>query len=236
MRKDVAVTVQKMTMADLMAGLKGAVDTSGNLNEDFLNFSGKEGRYFVKNGDKEIDVPKGTKLALNIFECKHGWTCWKDSKPVASVFRPIFEPLMPKADLEDHGPYSKSRDGWSQQTVFILKNLETDKQFQLKLGNVSSVKSAGALLAAILEQAAMYPLDEFTPILVIDTESFMSKDPEGVSHKNYKPVFTIAEWKKNPEKVVLGAPQAAAKPALEAPKPVADATPVAETSEIPSGR
>lgn len=231
MAKDIQQKLQKRTMAQLLAGLGNAVTDSGTTNETFLNFSGKEGKFFVKEGDKQLEVALGTKLLFNIFEAQHGWTCWKDSKPEAQVFVSVFDPLPSKDSLEDHGPYKGKRDGWSQQMSFMFKEDTgaNGRQYRLKLGNTSSLRAAGAFLASIVEKSAMYPFDRFTPVVTIDAEAFYAKDDEGNKQKNYKPLFTIVEMRENPKQVEAPAEE------TKALAPPADAK-ADETVAIPSAR
>lgn len=207
--------VKALSQAELMARLAGTVEDSKANTSGYMNFDGREGKFLMLNGTDEPDeFPKGSKVLLNLFESKKGYTCWKDGKAIDRVEFSLFERLPSEAELTDHGPYStdpKAREGWKPQFVAFLKDVESGKQFQLNLTSASSTRSFGSLINDILAEAAMHSLVDETPVVTLDSERFVAQ-----GYKNYKPVFKIDSWLANPKQVEAAAPAAAIESKPEA--------------------
>jgi hypothetical protein len=205
-----------MSQAELLASLGGVVAESKTVNSEFLQFSGREGRYSIFNGAgaDTTDYPTGSKVYFNIFESRKGYTCWKDSKPIDKVDYPLIgADLPPESALEDHGPYKTdgdNREGWKQHITAFVKDVETGKQYQLGLSSPSAIRAFGKFVSDIIEQGALHDLQAETPIVALGVESFKSN-----GFKNYKPSFTIVEWAANPSGTPAVAAEASEAPALE---------------------
>jgi hypothetical protein len=210
--------LRTMSKAELLARLQGTVDMSASSNANFLRFDGRMGRYAYGTGDDELDLPKGTKVLLNLFESKQGYACWKENKPVDSVDVSLFDALPPVDSLTDHGPYSddkNKREGWSKQYTLFLRTLpdadgKGGKQFILKLSAESARREFERLLAEVMDQTSMHDIQEQTPVIALGAQSF-----EWGGYKNFKPRFEIADWLDNPAQ----------------PEPVAAVTAEEETSK-----
>jgi len=214
--------LQARTKEELLAGLAKTKEESKTQNHNFLQFSGREGRYVVANGTEDPDpFPNNSKLYLNLFETKKGYVCWKDGKVVDTNDNySLFDSLPPEAELEDHGPYStdpNKREGWKMQYSVFMKNVEDGKQYILKLSSPSATRAFGQLIQDVLEQAAMHDFTTQTPIITMGVEGFKSQ-----GHKNYKPRFEISSWEDNPAPAAaIAATGAADKIEDAAPAPLA---------------
>lgn len=201
-----------LSQEQLLAGLGVSVAESKTVNSEYLQFSGREGRYSVStgSGNEPTDFPSGTKLYLNIMESRKGYVCWKDSKAVDRLDCPLTKALPPESSLEDHGPYDpEKRDGWKMFYNAFLKDIETGKQYQLQLSSPSATRAFGALLQDILEQAPLHNLFAETPVIQLGVESFKSN-----GYKNYKPKLDLIEWVANPSAPAVTAATSEA-PAVE---------------------
>jgi hypothetical protein len=189
--------IQNVSQAELLARLSGTVKTSKANTLEYMSFDGRNGVYKVNNGTDEPDeYPKDSKVLLNLFESKQGYSCWKDGKPVDSVQVGLFDTLPDETELEDHGPYStdpQKREGWKLTYALILKDVATGKQYQLQLSSASATRAFGALLQEILEQGASHDFRAETPIIRLGVTTFVSN-----GHKNKKPDLEITSWEKNP--------------------------------------
>lgn len=203
-----------MSQEQLLAGLGVTAAESKSVNSEYLQFSGREGRYSVStgSGNEPADFPVGTKVYLNIMESKKGYVCWKEKKAVDRIDCALFKPLPPESSLEDHGPYDeKERDGWKMFYTAFLKDVASGKQYQLQLSSPSATRAFGALIQEIIEQAPLHNLLTETPVIVLGVESFKSN-----GYKNYKPKLDLVEWAKNPSPAAaVAAPEASEAPALE---------------------
>lgn len=206
-----------MSRDQLRAALSGVVTESKTVNSEYLTFTGREGRYQVSTGagSEPADFPTGSKVLLNVFASRKGYTCWKDGKAIdREDFALLGPPLPPESSLTDHGPYSTkpdSREGWKMYYTAFLKDLESGKQYQLSLNSPSATRAFGALIAEIVEQSALHDLNAETPVITLGVESFKSN-----GYKNYKPSFVVADWLANPSTEAAAAVTAEAPAAEEA--------------------
>lgn len=209
--------IQNVGQAELLARLNATVKASKANTLEYMSFDGRNGVYKVNNGTDEPDIyPKDSKVLLNLFESKQGYSCWKEGKPVDSVQVGLFDQLPDEADLEDHGPYStdpQKREGWKQTYALIIKDVATGKQYQLQLSSASATRACGALLQDIMEQGASHDFRQETPIIRLGIVPFVSN-----GHKNKKPDMEIVGWEKNP--VREAAPAVEAEATAEASEPV----------------
>lgn len=212
MTNEVATGQTAMTQEQLLAGLGVTAAESKTVNSEYLQFSGREGRYSVStgSGNEPSDFPSGTKVYLNIIESKKGYVCWKEKKAVDRFETSLFKPLPAESSLENHGPYNEQeRDGWKMFYNAFLKDVETGKQYQLQLSSPSATRAFGALIQEIIEQAPLHNLLAETPVIVLGVESFKSN-----GYKNYKPKLDLVEWAKNPSAAAI-APPSDDVPAIE---------------------
>lgn len=206
-----------MSRDQLRAALSGVVTESKTVNSEYLTFTGREGIYQISSGggSEPVPFPKDSKVLLNVFESRKGYTCWKDGKAIDREDFALLGPaLPPESSLTDHGPYSTkpdSREGWKMYYTAFLKDVETGKQYQLSLNSPSATRAFGALIAEIVEQSALHDLTTETPVIVLGVESFKSN-----GYKNYKPSFQVADWLANPTAAPAAAVTAEAPAAEEA--------------------
>lgn len=194
----------KMSQEQLLARLAKARDTMGGDFKQYLSFNGKTGRYSYKVDNEAVNVPHGTKMAVNVLNAQRGWSCWKDGKSIDDVAVSVFDDLPSKSSLTDHGPYTppgpnQQAEGWVEYFMIPLKNLDTGKEFIFKTSSKSGIISAAQLIEDIRQQALQgKSLYADVPVVSLDTKTFTTTDRDtGVKRDNEKPLLKIVDWKLN---------------------------------------
>lgn len=222
MVNDISALVKTLTSAQILAGLGAAAEETQAQLFNYLSFSGRDGKFEInKKADSADAAPRmefGTRLLVNILESKKGYVCWKNQAVVDTIEGPLVGWALPAEDaLPDHGPYPDQRDGWSKQFTIIFKDAVSNKQYQFKTSSKSGVNQVGTMIQEIFEQGALHDLAGETPVVEIGGSRFKSQ-----GHFNWKPVFTLVEWAKNPEPVALTVTVPAEQAALPAPDEAGD--------------
>jgi hypothetical protein len=208
-------TVKGFSREQILAGLATTTQESQAQLWEYLQFDGRAGRFKLSGGGKgdNEELPLGTKLVLNLVGSKKGYVCWVDKQVVGQHIQDMFSALPPISALEDHGPYTESRDGWALQYSLMLKDMDSGKQYNFKINSASGTRAVGALIQDVLAQFQLKrdPLTEY-PVISLGAESFKSK-----GFSNYKPVFEIVDWKKLEESELsaLPAPAPQSGPEIE---------------------
>ena len=179
-------------MADpqaLAAAMKESSDKDprGSMGDsDFLNFSGKQGKFTIGKAARTIQPDE--EWIVNISGFEDGWVCWKGGQPVAQRMANISGTPVPTPDFEENGPFNSDKgEGWFQAKAMTLKNIETDEQGYFKINSISGVSAMADLQRDFVAQATAGK--GCWPVVTLDAEEFTAK-----GFKNYKPVFNVVEW------------------------------------------
>jgi hypothetical protein len=185
-------TVKGFSREQILAGLATTTQESQAQLWEYLQFDGRAGKFKLSGAGKNDDdeLPLGTKLVLNLVGSKKGYVCWVDKQVVGQHIQDMFSALPPISSLEDHGPYTESRDGWALQYSLMFKDMVSGKQYNFKINSASGTRAVGALIQDVLAQFQLKhnPLTDY-PVVSLGSESFKSK-----GYSNYKPVFEIVDW------------------------------------------
>jgi hypothetical protein len=171
------------------AAMADAIETDtggGSVSANFLNFSGKTGRYSM--GKDRVEVDPASKFVVDPAFNRRGWICWKNSKVAKRHDWSIYShgAAIAAENLEDLGPY-KPGDGWSEERAFACREMDGGAQVifstSSKSGNNSVVQLWNEVAARLKLGEPAYPVIAFT------SEKFVAQD-----QTNYKPVFTVLGW------------------------------------------
>jgi hypothetical protein len=187
-----AMTASKGMSVALAAALGGIKDSGASLHS-FLKFSGKDGKVTFRDGDDEVELHKDARLALSVAGSQKGYVCWQDGGVIDEYMVLMTEELPPIEEMTDHGTSRNPEDneGWRFQFSIPLKDMETGKQFVLKLPSESGRREFGKFLKKFGEASGLHDLDAEIPLVTITAKQFLVK---GTKHKPYKPVFEIVDW------------------------------------------
>lgn len=187
----------KVNIADMQSLAAKAKESSQNNprggapdGSDYLNFSGKQGRF--KIGQDEREISNDELWVVDVTSFQEGWVCWKGGQSPSSRMANIYtDPPIAQPDPEELGPFNREKgDGWFQGKAMTLKSIENDQQGYFKINSVSGVSAMAELIGEFSDRAAA-GLPSW-PVIVLDKEQF-----EAQGFKNYKPVFAIQGWLSN---------------------------------------
>lgn len=151
---------------------------------EYLNFSGKGGRYELGVEKDAVDPDEIWLVDITRFE--DGWICWKESKPVATRVYPLGE-QVPTPDMQEHGPFTRDMDGWYQLKTMTLKSIDSGRQAYFKNNSVSGVAEFAKLQKAVIARLrAGMPA---WPVVMLKMEQFKAQ-----GYTNYKPVLEVDGW------------------------------------------
>lgn len=154
---------------------------------DYMNFSGKSGRYTI--GKEKRPIQPDERWVVDVTSFEEGWVCWKNRKPEATRMSNIYTGVpVAQPDPEERGPFDFNKgEGWHQAKAMVLKSCDNDQQGYFKNNSVSGVGEMADLMEAFSERAAAG--QPCWPVVCLDIEEF---DAQGFT--NYKPVFDIQGW------------------------------------------
>lgn len=168
-------------------------ELGGNAGAAFLKYNGNDGGYTFGSDAEELAT--GSKVAIVAESFGRGWICWKDGDVAEEIIVPILTGLPPKKDeLTDHGPYTKKDDGWIEQVVVRMKDLDTGIDLLYKPVSKGGKGALGRLMTSYGKQRKMNMDDSgnfLVPIAEIGERSFTPKD---IKTKKWAPSFEIVEW------------------------------------------
>jgi hypothetical protein len=151
---------------------------------EFLNFSGKGGRYEIGKDKDPMDPSELWVIDVTRFE--DGWICWKNNKPVATRLYPLGQPV-PTPDMNEHGPFDRDMDGWYQAKAMVARSVDTGRQVYFKNNSVSGVSEFAGLQKQVVER--LKTGQPAWPVIMFKMEGFEAK-----GFKNYKPIFEVDGW------------------------------------------
>lgn len=151
---------------------------------DYMNFSGKGGRYEV--GKEKEDVDPAEVWLVNIGAFEDGWVCWKGGRSIATRLVPMGQEV-PAQNTDEHGPFTKDGDGWYQAKSMTLRSIETGQQAYWKINSVSGVSVMASLQKDIL--ARLTAGLACWPVVSLDKEKFQAN-----GYTNWKPILKIVGW------------------------------------------
>lgn len=151
---------------------------------DYMNFSGKRGVYEI--GKEKRDTQKDELWLVNVPAFEDGWICWKGGRVLANRLVPLGQPI-PQVDMNEHGPFDKDGDGWSQAKSMTIRSIDTGQQCYFKINSVSGVSVFAALQKEITQR--LMAGQPYWPVIGLGRESFTAQ-----GYKNYKPVITVDGW------------------------------------------
>jgi hypothetical protein len=131
-----------------------------------------------------------------------GYTCWKEGKPVADVWKTIAsgEKIDP-ASLPDHGPYAEG-DGWSEYQSIRIVNADNGEQVDLK-GTSNGFRNALRKLAGEFSDHMRRTGKVEMPVCELLSDHY--------KHPRYgridTPLFKVVEWagkKEEDPNIVVG--------------------------------
>lgn len=167
-------------------------ELGGNAGAAFLKYNGNDGGYTFGSDAEELVT--GSKVAIVAESFGRGWICWKGGDVQEEIIVPILTGLPPKKDeLTDHGPYAKG-DGWIEQVVVRMKDLDTGIDLLYKPVSKGGKGALGRLMTSYGKQRKMNMDDNgnfLVPIAEIGERSFTPKD---IKTKKWAPSFEIVEW------------------------------------------
>lgn len=195
--------------ADPFAG--AAADMGSGPNRTYMEFNGKEGRYY--KGKDKTEVAAGTTIALDPTQFFRGWICWKEKQMMHEYTVPVIElpggrlPSIEQLGLPDFGPYAPpppgdSRgDGYREESG--MRGMFNDGEaVEYKTSTVSAMRSLGNLLQNYGSQYRNHAPGSW-PVVTIGFDKFTRK---GSTDTQYAPVFKITGWL-SPEQVAELMPQ-----------------------------
>ncbi len=156
---------------------------------DYMNFSGKGGRYEV--GQKKEDVDPDEAWVVDVSRFEDGWICWKENRPVATRLYPLGQEV-PSPDTNEHGPFTREGDGWYQAKSMILRSIDTGQQVYFKINSVSGVSEFASLQKAVV--ARLRTGQPAWPVVNLRKEKFSAK-----GYTNWKPIISIDGWLAEPQ-------------------------------------
>lgn len=184
----------KVNIADMQAMAAKAKESANNNprggapdGSDYMNFSGKQGRYTIGQDKREIQPDE--RWIIDVTSFQEGWVCWKGGQSPSSRMANIYtDPPVQQPDEEELGPFNREKgDGWFQGKAMTLKSVDYDQQGYFKINSVSGVSAVAELIGEFASKAANgLPC---WPVVCLDKESF-----EAQGFKNFKPVFLIQGW------------------------------------------
>lgn len=154
---------------------------------DYLNFSGKQGRYKIGQDEREVQADEMWLLDVTSFQ--EGHVCWKGGQPASARMANIYnEPPVAQPDPEELGPFNRDKgDGWFQAKAMVLKSLDNEQQGYFRINSTSGVSAMAELIGEFSDRAAQgLPC---WPVVCLDKEQF-----EAQGFKNFKPVFDVQGW------------------------------------------
>lgn len=151
---------------------------------DYMNFSGKRGVYEI--GKEKRDTTSDELWLVNVPAFEDGWICWKGGRVLANRLAPLGAPI-PVVDQNEHGPFDKDGDGWSQAKSMTIKSIDSGQQCYFKINSVSGVSVFAALQKEITQR--LMAGQPYWPIISFGKEDFTAQ-----GYKNYKPVIVVDGW------------------------------------------
>tara|TARA_R110002153_G_scaffold24259_4_gene77622 strand:+ start:3301 stop:4161 length:861 start_codon:yes stop_codon:yes gene_type:complete len=154
---------------------------------DYMNFSGKLGKYTIGKDKRAIDNDEYWLLNVGSFE--DGYICWKGGKPASTRMSNIYtgEPI-PAPMSDELGPFDTNRgEGWSQAKGWVAKSLDEDVQGYFKNNSVSGVAEMAEMISEV--SARLSVGKACWPVFAYDSEGF-----EAQGFKNFKPKFDVKGW------------------------------------------
>lgn len=193
-----SAAVPAATSGSLVESLRAYAAANNVRTHSFLSFNGKLGSYQTKDTDNNtIDLPLGTKMAVNLADMMHGHVCWVDRQKKDETFVNILQHPAPidVATLTDHGPYIKTddgkrNDGWQEQIKIPMKDLSTGREYIFSTGSKSSTRAARNFIGALIAASVAHDLITEAPVMTINRSQFKSRGGDNVP----VPAFKLIEW------------------------------------------
>ena len=184
-----AIALSPEAQAAAMEAAADAMRSGGGGGDavEFVSFSGKSGDITYGRDRAPLDEDQIYLLDSQSFVV--GWVCWANSSPISRHEWSIFEPsnAVRASDLEDHGPYRKSSDGWQSMSGFGFMSDGGETKFKFTTNSKSGKNAVSDLLEEVAARQRAgepsYPLFRFT------SERFLAQ-----GEWNYKPAFLIDDW------------------------------------------
>lgn len=191
--------------------LDAADDMGASSGALFMKFDGNTGIYSA--GRDADEIPLGTRMAVNAYEFKNGWICWKDGAVMEEIMVRVVDGKPPaRGTLADHGPYEDEKDGWREQGSVHFRDVETGDEFLYKAASAGGRIAAANLIRDYGKAFTVNPGK--LAIVELDRNAFDAKDKKTGKKlgRKYAPVFKIVGWE---DEALLIAKFAAADAAAE---------------------
>ena len=180
--------ISDQDMAQALQHTADDAGSGGTSDVDFMNFSGKTGKYQV--GQSRIEPDPDQVYLVEPASVLEGWICWKASKPVGRhewLATQRAQRAVPSTDLEDHSPY-RDGEGWSALIGFGMLTLdEAAKNIKFTVNSISASNALGDLIREISQRMAAG--EPYMPVIGLGVTEFTAQD-----QKNFKPVLEVDVW------------------------------------------
>ena len=170
----------------LAASLEEGASEGRNTTGDYLNFSGKVGKYTIGK-DKRV-VEDDEVWLVNIGSWEKGWMCWKGGQPKASRMAPTSGTPVPTPDFDEFGPFDTANgEGWHAAKAFVLKSVDHDQQAYFKTNSISGISAFSDLQGLIAPRVRAG--EPAWPLIMLYMDEFTAQ-----GFKNFAPVFEVYGW------------------------------------------
>ena len=174
----------------------------------YLSFSGKSGRYSVK----QTEIQSDQRFVFHPDDTERGAICWVSGKVIAETMVNIMSgQVAPTADKmekgQSYGPYRQvaqgdQPDGWIDQASIHLTHADTGEEYIFK----TTSKSGNLAIANLLAEYGKKRMFNAGKMPVVTNASTQFK-PKDKNYYVYAPSLKIVEWLDEQEIVQGGAPE-----------------------------
>ena len=168
---------------------EGASEGRSSAAGDYLNFSGKMGKYTI--GKEKRVVEKDELWLVNVGSFEKGWMCWKGGQPKASRMAAVSGTPVPTPNFDEFGPFDTANgEGWHAAKAFVLKSVDNDQQAYFKTNSISGISAFSDLQGAIAPRVRAG--ESAWPLISLNMEEFTAQ-----GYKNFAPKFEVYGWLNN---------------------------------------